>query len=434
MKLSKYNYLFEHKGSHYLYNILSTAIVKLDDVSFNRIKVGNILSFSSDEIELLSKNHMVVDDGINEFEEYLYYYDSVRLGRSAKTLSLTFIPTYNCNLACPYCIQGGVKPVYKIKEKQIDLIIKFAERQIKSHDTKVIYCLLFGGEPMMAKVELCYFAEQMKMLAQKNNCEIHYSMTSNFTLLDDSMIDLIRKYNMTVQVSIDGTKTDHDNRRISHRGEGTYDIIMSNLRRMNEEGLKDRLNVRLNVDVNNIGTAKEMLSSVRNYSDNIYFGVLSHNNEKNDCYEQNCVDKSDYAYTNVKLLDSFLRESGLPTPRHFGKELSCSINSEQKFMIDYKLNVYKCELFIGREEASVGRIDDEGNFIPNGNFYHQMCHTPAKFKECRDCKFLPLCAGGCMAKSNIRKGVDIQKLTEKNCMFTEADLDVYLKDYIDNNM
>lgn len=434
MKLSKYNHIVKHKGECYLYNILSTAIVSLDNRCLDLIQRQDLSGFSDEEMSMLEKNHMVVNDELIEVDEYLYYYDYIRFNRSSKVLTLMFLPTYNCNLACPYCIQGGDKPLAKMSRSQIDSVLKFASKQIKQNSVNKIHCLMFGGEPMMVKPDLVYFTEGISAIAKDFKCEVDYSLTSNFTLLDDSMIELIRKYNMKVQVSIDGDKEGHDKRRITHSGKGTYDVIMNNLKRMKEEGLKKNLIIRLNVDIDNVSTAKEMLEGIIPYSDEAYFGFLTHNKEKNDNFKSSCLSNCDYARINTKVFDKLLRDNGFLAPHHFGKELACSLNSESKFMVDYKLNVYKCELFCGREESSVGKIDDDGNFIPNGNFYHQMCHTPAKFKECRDCKFLPLCAGGCMAKSNIRKGVDIQKLTEKNCMFTEADLDVYLKDYIDNNM
>lgn len=432
MKASKYNHIVENKGISYLYNVLSTAIIELDERCVNLIKNSEFEKFSADESEFLAKNRIIVDDDIDETEEYLYHYNYVRFNRCSRVLALIFVPTYNCNLACPYCIQGGNKPIAKMSRSQIDSVLQFVKIQIKEKGVEHIHCSLFGGEPMMVKPDLAYFSEKMSVIAKENNCEIDYNLTSNFTLLDDSMIELIRKYNIMVQVSIDGVKQDHDKRRVTHNNKGTYDIIIGNLKRMNEEGLRNNLNIRLNVDVDNLGTAKEMLEAVVSYSDNVYYGLLSHNKEKNDKFESSCLSECDYAKVNATVLDKLLRDNGILAPRHFGKELSCSLNSESKFIVDNKLNVYKCELFIGREEAKSGHIESDGSFVPNGNFYHQMNHSPAKFKECLDCKLLPLCAGGCVAKSNINKGKDIYKLTEKNCMFTEADLDVYLKDYIDN--
>lgn len=434
MKQSKYNHIIEYKGAWYLYNLLSTAILTLDDRCMNLIKNSEFEKFTDRELDMLYRNHIVVEDDLDEAEEYMYHYNSIRFNRNAKVLTIIFIPTYNCNLSCPYCIQGGGKPLAKMSKDQIDAVVKFADLQVKQHSAERIVCMLFGGEPMMVKPDLVYFVEAMKRVAERNCCEIDYDMTSNFTLLDDSMIDFIRKYNIMVQVSIDGIKQEHDKRRINHNNKGTYDIIVNNLKRMKDEGLKDNVNLRLNIDVENLGDAKEMIDNVKLYAGQIYFGFLTYNKGKNDSFESACLDECRYSDINVRVLDKLLRDNGIEVPRHFGKESPCSLNSEMKFIVDYKLDVYKCELFIGREKAKVGQIGLDGVFMPNGNFYHQMNHSPIKFSECYECKLLPLCAGGCVAQSNISRGADYYKLIEKKCMLTEHDLNIYLKDYIDNAM
>ncbi|MEE0084699.1 MAG: radical SAM protein [Paludibacteraceae bacterium] len=434
MKQSKYNHIIEHKGTYYLYNILSTAIVELDNRCLEILKKCDFEQFSKEEREMLYRNHIIIEDDLDEAEEFLYHYNSIRFSRNAKILTLIFIPTYNCNLACPYCIQGGNKPLAKMSRDQIDAVIKFARTQVKQHSAKQINCILFGGEPMMVKSDIVYISDNINEIANEYNCATNFSITSNFTLLDDSMIDLIRKYNMIVQVSIDGIKQEHDKRRITHSKKGTYDIILNNLKKMKEKGLKDNINLRLNVDVDNLNDAKDMLENVKDFAGQLYFGFLTFNKGKNDSFETSCVEECDYSNINVSVFDKLLRDNGIEVPHHFGKESPCSLNSEMKFIVDYKLDVYKCELFIGREEAKVGKIDLNGNFIPNGNFYHQMNHSPIKHKECVECKMLPLCASGCVAKTNIAKGKNINILTEKNCMMTENDLNIYLKDYIDNSI
>jgi uncharacterized protein len=293
-----------------------------------------------------------------------------------------------------------------------------------------LYISLFGGEPRLQKNTIFYFADGMYDIARKYNCEIIYSMTSNMTLLDDDIIALIKKYKISTQVSIDGTRSQHDIRRIKRNGAETYDTIINNLKRLKDNGLKNYIIIRLNIDNENLDDAELILSSVCEYSDDVYFGFLDTFKGFNDSYSKNCISNEIYPEIVLARFDEMSKKYNFNISRHFGKQSPCTLSSENCFYIDCYLNVYKCEMLLNQPIASVGKIVDEGKFIPNTGFYHQMNHSPELFPECLKCKLLPLCAGGCAGKAYIAAGKDDGVLNEKYCMFSEESLKIYLKDFV----
>jgi uncharacterized protein len=279
---------------------------------------------------------------------------------------------------------------------------------------------------MLQKPALIYFCDGIKAVADKYACEIIYSMTSNMTLLDDDMIGLMEKYHIHVQVSVDGTKEQHDTRRIFTNGSGTYEIILKNLKRLLDAGLKDLVVIRLNIDKNNLKDAENIFAAVREYSNDVYFGFLDTFKGYNDLFSSQCVSNDIYPEIVSRTFNDIYQKYGQPASTSFGKITPCSLNSENKYFIDLFLNVYKCEMLLNQAENRIGFIGNDGRLIKTAGFYQQMNRSPQLFPECIVCTLLPLCAGGCAGKAFINDG----SINKPHCMFSEKTLIVYLKDYI----
>ncbi|MBP5368965.1 MAG: SPASM domain-containing protein [Bacteroidales bacterium] len=433
MKFSFYNEPFEAEGKKYLYNIFSTALIEVDDELFSAVKSDNTANVNTEYIEPMKAMHFIVNDEVDEYEEYLYFYNSVRYGNACKILQVIFIPSYNCNLRCPYCMQGLNKERKTIDDNGISAITNFIQNKVsESRSSGVpiseLSIILFGGEPLIAKKSIIKFCETVKETADKLSCRISFSMTSNFTLVDDEVIEFIQRYNITTQVSFDGTKEQHDKSRIGIGGKGTYDVILSNIKRMNDEGLKNNVVVRLNIDKNNIQDAEEIMAAVAPYSNDVYFGFVDKFKGSNDAFSE-CISNHDYADIIDSQLSEIYKKYGYPIPRPFGKMAPCSLNTENRFIIDSELNVYKCEVIVNHKDTMAGHITKDGFFVPSGSFFSQMGHTPERNPKCLKCKLLPLCGGGCVAKKYIREDKKDGNFSEVDCFMDEETLLKYLKAY-----
>lgn len=437
LKQSIYNVLFDDSGKYYLYNTLSVGIVELDSETYNCFKEDNISAICPDYIPTMQEMHFLVEKNADEPAEYLYYYNRIRFGCGAQLLSINFAPSFACNLACPYCFQGQDKDIKAMKLEDVDKVIKFAEKRIlaslSNHNVpiKQINANMYGGEPLLQKQALIKYCDGMYKLSKKYDCKIRFMMTSNFTLLDEDLLNLIDKYKIYVQVSIDGTKEEHDKRRIYKSGKGTYDTIIKNLKKMKERHLEDYVVIRLNVDKNNVKYAESIINNVKAYSTDIYFGLLEQYNGFNDCFADNCIgNESVIRARRSNELASILVKYGYRDLPLFGKIDPCAIGGENKFCVDCDLNLFTCELGMKQIELSVGKISDDGDFLPNNNYYKMMNHSPALFQKCMKCKLMPMCAGGCSAKAYLNDGDFNGELNRPYCMLEEEELKEYLKFYV----
>lgn len=142
--------------------------------------------------------------------------------------------TDNCNLACIYCFVQQ-KPHYMtldIAKKSIDFIennynIKKEHNWLRPNEKKII--TFFGGEPMLMYdeiiVPLIHYIEN-----QYNINEFLFQITTNGTLLNTERLKFMKKYKMTILLSIDGNKTTQDyNRPCKNCNDSSFDLISANI-------------------------------------------------------------------------------------------------------------------------------------------------------------------------------------------------------------
>lgn len=434
MKFSIYNIKLEFEGKEYVYNTLSTALVEINETIANSIESNDVSKLDSNYIHELRRLRFIVEDGANEELEYMYYFNSIKYRLGAKSLGLIFIPTYSCNLSCPYCLQGMKKDKKIISNEDLDRVLSFVKNRLSESGKEGVTIgkmnvTIYGGEPLMAKRQVIAFCDSLHAIAESDGVELNIQIISNCTLLDDEMMELMKRYNISVQVSIDGNKNEHDKTRIRHDGSGTFDIIVEKLRKMNAKGLKKNVVIRINVNENNVESAEEVMSLLREYSDDIYFAFVDKYRGFNDGFDL-CLSNQSYSEILTKKIYPIYEKFALPVYRPFGKEAPCSICTENRYVVDANLDVYKCEILVNQPDAKVGVIDNEGNVIYNNNFYKQMSVSPDRNVKCRECRLLPLCGGGCVGKEYLNKTLKNSDFDCYHCKMQEKDLMIYLKDYI----
>lgn len=74
----------------------------------------------------------------------------------------------------------------------------------------------------------------------------------------------------------------------------------------------------------------------------------------------------------------------------------CAADSINSYVIDDKGNVTKCWNEIGNSEFWIGELSNEGFELSNTTpIFNNLSYNPVHDTECRECKLLPICAGGC---------------------------------------
>lgn len=429
-KLSKYNVFFKKC----VYNCLSTAVIQLDDELLNQLQNGRLDDIKSDYFKELVNQGIIVPENCDETQAYLDFWEKTRQQKADEVFDLTIVTTYACNLNCTYCMQGRKnenEPVYNeskvMKDNTIQSILNFIKKTLTERKhIKKLHISLFGGEPLVGFNVCKKIAKGATEIAKDFNLPITFSITTNLTLLTDEMIDFIKEYKVYAQVTLDGDKKLHDSSRIFPNGRGTYDLIIKNLDRLCQHGLKDLINIRINSDVK---MKKENMIDVLNvaqkYAGNMYFAILEHYEECNDTYKTALKTNREYAKF-INQVSQVSLKYGATIPQGFGKKAPCAMVFPYKLTIDPYNLVYNCDMLLNQKEFAAGKLNDDGTITFYEEYQKQLNWSPKDSQKCRDCQLLPLCGGGCPAL----KGKATHNSCGYNCRASKEELLAHLKNWL----
>jgi len=92
----------------------------------------------------------------------------------------------------------------------------------------------FGGEPLLNVSAIETICNVGSGLVSTNNNTFSFALITNGTILNNRILNLIKKFEIAVRISIDGPKEIHNMLRKFLTGKGSFDIISSHVRRIKE--------------------------------------------------------------------------------------------------------------------------------------------------------------------------------------------------------
>lgn len=175
--------------------------------------------------------------------------------RSKLFSSFIFIPSYDCNFRCPYCIEGQMSGDGKNWSKRTftrEMVDRAYEAMLEIAPHKELHgkqIILYGGEPLLKENK-----EIVTYMIEKG-CSLGYSfmaITNGYDL--DGFVDLLGPEKLCrLQITVDGTKEWHDQRRVHYKDGGSFDRIVANIGLALKAGV--HVAVRVNTDRLNFGTS-----------------------------------------------------------------------------------------------------------------------------------------------------------------------------------
>ena len=392
LRKSKYTFLLNAGGKYLVYNSAKNNFWKVNDNVFEFIKyLDSIEIQNASERELASFLHRL--SIINTDEEDRNIADNFKLRFLANSFSkdhldLTIAPTLKCNLCCPYCFEEN-KPLFVMDKAICDKIVKF----VKKHNfAKKIRITWFGGEPLLCVGKIDYI---LKELSKTNFPDLEYQeIITNGTLLRGYNLRLFKDYKFNaIQVTFDGSELNHDKKRKTANGSGTYNIILSNLDEFVSLFPSIDIKIRINIDKSNGDDflyLNDFLTNRYKGKKNlfIYPGVLKScsTSIKNAPFLCNSEVSALYMrYMSHGYLISY------PRYNYFG----CGANQLSSYVIGPRGELYKCWQDLGKDDRIVGSIfDDEysNDNLLNGYLLHGSHMNDS---SCMECPIMPICDSNC---------------------------------------
>lgn len=224
---------------------------------------------------------------------------------------LTLQVTQQCNLRCEYCAYSGnyksnrthsnQRMSLEIAKKAIDF---FMERNGELADVTIGF---YGGEPLLEFELIKQCVEYAKSLTEGKR--IRFIMTTNGTLLSDSVVDYLVENNFLLSISLDGSKAEHDVNRKFINSKGSFDIIIDNINKIKKKYPGFNKNITILTTVNphiDLSCVLEFFSTDEIFSDKmIIFNSLRETGLKQEpTYDKNYYRVRNYEY--IKMLFSLV--------------------------------------------------------------------------------------------------------------------------------
>lgn len=313
-------------------------------------------------------------------------------------MKVTLSLTHNCNLSCKYCYSGrSLKKdmSFSTAKKIVDFSM-----DITPPGQRIDFGF-FGGEPLLCFDMIKKITNYIHEKERKTKKPVRLSITTNGTILTQSILNFLKEESVDFCISIDGPEHVHNLNRCYKNGKGSFSNVVNNLQRAINQ--LDRVQVNAVYGPETINFLPETVSfftqlgvpiihlnlnisapwpmEINCNIQDIYMKVANH-------YIQSYQRRQEIA---INLIDSkiivFLK-GGYDTKDKCGM-------GEREWGFAPSGNIYPCERFIG---------EDSNYSLCLGNVYTGLdstrrCSLLKKRgnhnKECKTCIFQKYCMNWC---------------------------------------
>lgn len=366
------------------------------------------------------------------------------LGGKMKNLNLLIKPaSSSCNLRCRYCFYYDVADNREVKNYGI-MNDDTLENMVKKVFDDVEYSANFafqGGEPTMAGIE---FFEKFHKFVEKYNTKkiiVNFSLQTNGTLLNKKWLELFKKHNYLIGLSLDGNKEMHDTFRIDAKGEGTFLRVLKAAKMMKKAEVEFNILCVVNKLIAQNG--KLVYNFFRNNGFRYYQFI--------PCLDSlSCSEEKDYTLTAEdygKFLDETfnlwyedMMSGKRISVRHFDNYTKILLGEEPEAcdmvghcnmnaVLESDGSMYPCDFYV-LDEFKVGNINESSfeELFKSEAEMRFLRTSLAVDEKCKVCRYFKICRGGCRRHKELTaEGNYENRFCESYKYFFERNIDKMIK-------
>lgn len=166
--------------------------------------------------------------------------------------------TLRCNQICNYCHASSKDVTAKNYDMDVDTARKVVGMIFESPSPS-IKIEFQGGEPLLnfdIVKEIVKYAEKTNKAKHKN---LSFVICTNLTLINQNILEYLKKHNVLISTSLDGPKTLHDANRIMRAGGSSYDKVIDRLKLTRAVMGKKNVSALMTTTKNNLGKLSRII-------------------------------------------------------------------------------------------------------------------------------------------------------------------------------
>jgi uncharacterized protein len=410
--------------------VTSDVVGLLDRIGADALDADELDGDARDAYELLNENGFLVEGRDADRRNLDDYLSSVKSDTSE--LNLTVLTTLQCNFACDYCFQGDHgdynERADRMSAATAARVAVWLARELDRVRPEKLVLTFFGGEPLLNLPVMYELAERAWRAATERGVALYVNIITNGLLLTPEVVERMQPFGLNgIKITLDGDRETHNRMRPLRGGQGTFDRIVENVRAV---AGRVRISIGGNFDESSVDSYPALLAYLKqqDFADRlskIFFkpivrvepvsakGIIPLTPvAAKDALNGTCMTSlgsgAGKACDSCNVLDdklAMLREESrrLGFPTHDGVHNGpCHVHKAHAHTIGPDGSLYACPGFTGQLALSTGHIDDRQDSWRESARERFLRLSP--WKECGDCAYIPVCAGGCVAASHSQLG------------------------------
>lgn len=332
--------------------------------------------------------------------------------------------TNKCNLSCTYCYEYGEdklgpgrasKAPPRMSDETARQSIDFLFENAGERPQVAI--TFFGGETLLNVPAILAAVEHANARGKEHNKRVHFALTTNATLLEPDVVELLVAHRFGITVSIDGDRSQQDRHRVFKSGKGSFDVIAPRIRYLVDRNKAARgrpigARVTLTRDATSVLDTFRYLTQELGF-DEVGFAPVTADPSRDyalpgAAYDQMLAEFSALAEEHVSAA---LRDEacGFANLNDLLRELHHGVNKAHPCGAGLGLlgvstagDLGLCHRFVESESHGVGDVVNGIDEAARTAFL-RAGHVDNK-TDCNTCFARPLCAGGCYHEAHVRFG------------------------------
>ncbi len=448
-------HMFVAGGKEYLFDANANAFVRISKTLYEDLQKYQQSGYKeiSPTIEKLQGKGYLQEradfEMIHPMDSTLEY----SLERCIGTVALQV--TQGCNLRCKYCAYSGgyENRTHSSKRMNRETAIKAIDFLFAhSIDRDRISLGFYGGEPLL---EYNLIKECVEYAKRKSaGKELLFNMTTNATLITDEILEFLYENGFSLTISLDGDRqAQNKNRVFAADGEGTFDVVMQKLEKLqtSHPDYMNRVHINAVIDpTTNFDCTSSFFADYETVKDFYVRANLISDFYRKDGPLRDETYSERFSYEIFKL---YLQKLGRLNDADISKlvlhgfqsledihdkvKMSVSLKTKkdhhagpcvpgmQRLFVDVDGNLYPCERVSESSKAvRIGHIDTGFDFDRARELLNIGRLTE---KECKRCWAFRFCSSCAVQADDLEKLSAEKKL--QNCVMIRGHVDNMMRDY-----